>query len=334
MVDKQPLPRQWATGYTLKHGVTQSMLSDFLSCRRRMSLQLDGWEIVRPKGALRLGSMTHNILESFHKAIVKGDVTNVTQGQELVHAQVRKLARKNMRNAMDEADAQAIDVERMKADVVLRRYVQVWEEDLKRQWAEVEGVFDVDFMGYRLRGRRDGVFKASKGKPRNRLVLYETKTFSQLEDEVSLSKRLAIDFQCLFYLTALLCDREVVTKHMNPPDEVLYNMIRMPRMSPGVKESGKAFLKRLEDDSLGREDHYFKRFCLIFGPRVRKRFVRELVMKLQEFEAWLNGDLETYGTESSCVTKWSCEFLPICATGRKSEFAQGRVLFNELLDEE
>jgi len=320
--------RKWSTGYRLEDGVTQSMLSAFLACRRRMLYELAGWESVKQKSSLRLGSMAHDVLHQYHLGIIGGKVRQPQQADRIIRGTVDKCLRKNLKESSAVNPAEEMELEAVKARAVLEEYVRWWTGDLERDWEEVEATFDVQFHGFRLRGRMDGLYRRSK----RRFVLYETKTFSRMNED-ELTDKLSFDFQCLFYLTALLHRADGMVSHAREAQDVLYNMIRVPQLVQGDKETSGQFVGRIREDVRTRPEHYFKRFDLNFPPEIREEFEDELLLKLREFETWLGGHLATYKTEGSCFTRWSCPFVHACASGRlRPHYAQTRILFRELLD--
>lgn len=304
------------TGYKIEDGVTQSMLSTFLNCRQRSKFYLDGWDADLPKHSASRGDLIHLALEKWYQK-PHADVSKFLMDieRQWLKAQLKRGNRdeQSKQNALAELFA------------IFPNYMKKWAvSDLKRTWVELEAVFDVKFHGFRLRGKRDGLFdyKLRRGKH----WLFETKTKAQI-DEIGLMDQLAFDFQNLFYLTAL----EVAG---TPAVGVVYNVIRSPNIRRGKNDDPEAFQKHIEAH-IKKEglDHYFKRYEVTYTDATIKRFKSDLRFKLEEFAAWVEGKRPTYRNESACIGRMKCPFLGACASGSMVGYISGRKLFRELEEE-
>lgn len=325
------------TRYTIDMGVTQSIIKDFLACRERARLQREGWEPKKRKKSFRFGTLVHDALEYYYKGIREKSLTPKNAARRIA-ATINTLIIKNLKSAFPTDKLDEIEQEGEIAKALLAVYVETWGEDWGRDWIGVEGTFDQQWkspsgISYRLRGRRDAVF-VSQPKKRGRpgVWLLETKTKSQInEDDLDLA--LSFDFQSLFYLLTL--EEANPTKH--PIKGCLYNILRKPTLRPfkatkkrKMEEGPREFTARVQRDILARPDHYFKRFELIFPEEVRKEFREQLGVQLGEFQAWLDGKLPTYRNPNSCMTKYRCEFLEVCASRSFVTYSRTRTPFPEL----
>ena len=319
--------------YKITDGITQSLLSAFASCRVQILNTLELWETLGFRLPLTLGSITHGTLEDYANAIIKGaDVSSSDVTDKIVKNAITTRVKKELPEISSVAATEELTQAADMMQSVLQVYTQYWKKDHKRKWFAMEDVFDIMWLPpskalgpYRLRGKIDGAF--CKGK--KDAWLQETKTAGQIREE-ELTDALSFDFQSLFYLAAMK-----VKYPQFSWKGVEYNVIRKPQLKAKKGENRKAFLERIWDDVNERPDFYFNRFELVFPEEVQDEFAEQLLGKLSEFEAWLNGDLVTYRNESACRGRWSCNFLKACAAGgpSKPDYKQTRVLFSELLEE-
>lgn len=210
------------------------------------------------------------------------------------------------------------------AEALYDPYWEFWRDDTAREWVAVEGKFDVNFRGYRLRGMRDGMYLV-KGRP----WILETKTAAQIREN-ELLDTLEFNFQNLFYLLSA----EIESGGRRAAG-VLYNVVRKPgqRYSGtyhGQPEDLLGFRTRIMGEVRAKPHDYFKRFELTYSTNRRRVFAADLYRKLEQFADWLLGRLPTYKNEAACVGKWRCEFLSACSNMSMSGYTQNRALFEEL----
>jgi hypothetical protein len=326
------MPKKAKRMYMFKDGVTQSMLSDWQSCRMRAKYKLDLWEPARKSSAaLCYGNIVHKILEEVYSFDKQPSLKNIDNTMELVLDQIC-----GEQSDLYDPDPQVVELCSAKAFGVLAAYFKHWrKEDKKLQFEYTELVFDTEWTGARLRGKVDGLLKQGK-----ELWLFETKTKGQVREDV-LPVKLDFDFQSLFYILALENLLKVKIKG------VLYNVIRNPTLRQG-KQDLHEYQDRLFNDALERNDHYFFRYKVPFHKKQREEFERELMHKLEEFEVWSEcrhigleflscsnvSDYErpiaTYKNESACVTRFTCPFIQACAQSNMAGYSQTRELFKEL----
>ena len=322
--------------YSIKEGVTQSLLSSFVDCRMRCRLYLDGWQPAgRTKESLHYGSLFHFMLERLGKGVMAGETSRAAYqcGGVWWDANV------GMFRALQPADADASLLQLTEQCVA--QAMGVWDGYLTRypkdldadRWLELEGVFDVDWSGYRLRGKRDGMLRDAKGN----LWLFETKTKSQISDD-TVASTLAFDFQSLFYLTANQAELKARGEKAKLVG-VRYNVIRKPQHKLKVGESLADYSDRIADDVAKRPDHWFFRYEARYGKKTLEEFQGQLLAKLQTFEQWSSNrdsvsgadDLlrSTYRNEAACQKRWNCRYISWCA-GARQEYEQTGRLFVEL----
>lgn len=306
--------------FKMSDGVTQSLMHSFLSCRRQFQLTLQGWRPAKAKAAMTYGSIFHDLLEHYYMGIIAGEVDRDTNFKAFAKKHTKQWITKNAKHFRHEGDVKMAHHETAKVCAVFPAYCRFHDEDFDEiDWQKLEGVFDVEWRGFRLRGRWDGLYKLHK-----RLWLLETKTKGNINPK-DIKTALVFDFQCLYYITAL------ALKGLGRIRGVRYNVIRNPGLKQGKHESTKKFMRRIADDAEKRNKFYFMRFEQPFGKDVRRQFEEELEMKLNEMKNWLEGRLPTYKNEGSCVRRYNCEFISACSSGTMAGYIGKGTLFTELL---
>jgi hypothetical protein len=316
--------------YVIEDGVTQSLITTWKRCRVAARRYLDGWRPNELREPLAYGSFWHKLLEELYIKVKQG-----VPRDELVESHFEDVAdewvgsRKTWTSSMELSTVHLLVA---KARALWPGYCEHWADDFDPdKWFSLEAKFDVEWQGYRLRGMIDGVMVIDvkvKGKKRREVWLLETKTKGQVDK--ALADLLSFDFQNGYYITAA----EVALAELLQGEEiagVLYNIVRRPQHKLASGESLPQFTARIAADVAKRPDHFFMRSEIIYPEIERKQFKRELLWQLQEFEAWLGGDLRTYRAQpAGCQGKFSCDFLKACASRKMIGFTQHGRLFEEL----
>jgi hypothetical protein len=292
--------------YSLDQGLTQSMLATFSNCRQACKFNLDGWEIPGSKKYMDFGHLFHLILENHY-------------GHKNVVDAIALWARQQNKKGIDrETTEKQIGISKMLYDA----YCKHWKKkDSTIKWVELENVFDVNFENFRMRGKRDGVYRDKNGK----FWLFETKTKGRIDSEIMIT--LDYDFQNLFYLVA-------AEKLYNKPFAgVLYNVVRRPDIRESDKSLKQAMLK-IQKDIDDRPEHYFKRYEVFYSDKRKRLFRQELFSKIHEFRQWWKGDAPHYKNEMACTGKGACQFISACAdpNEKMAGYTQTKKLFEELYD--
>lgn len=300
--------------YTLADGITQSMLQDWMACRVRSRNVLQLWESGIEREALAFGSLFHGILERYYDCRINGEEFDY-------EAWERKWRKKHAPRAKD---AQVLERHLAMASVMFAEYKKHWKKsDDDKTWVIMEGIFDSQWNGFRLRGRRDGIFRDRKKFP----WLLETKTASGLADD-TIEAKLALDFQNLFYITTY--EAETGERLAG----VLYNIAVKPGHKLLPKETSRDYMDKIEAAIRENPKKYFHRFEAAYTERQKAEFREELKWILDAFAEWLESGMtkDTWKNRGSCITKWTCEFLGACSQGKMSGYKQTRELFRELKD--
>ena len=306
--------------FTMEDGITQSLIHCYLACRRQMRLVLQGWRLPITKAAMTYGSIFHDLLEHYYVAIINGKLDKDSKFSLFARRHTAAWVKKQGKNLRHGGDLKMALEQSAKVCAVFPSYCNFHKEDFDRiEWRELEGVFDLVWHGFRIRGRWDGLFKMGK-----RLWLLETKTKSRIDIE-SIKEAVSFDFQSLFYITAL------AEKMGEDIEGVYYNVIRNPQLKQGKTESMKAFIARIAADAKKREAFYFMRFEATFLRSVRKEFETELLTILGEIRDWMDGKLPTYKNRGSCIRRFTCEYMSACSSGTMAGYRPKGQLFTELL---
>jgi hypothetical protein len=328
--------------YKLGDGVTYSILSRWVNCRVRALMTLHRWRAVKMSESASFGSMAHEVLHHIYetyrpqkKPLALGTILKRAQasGGEVL----RDYIKEKSKLSSDPALTEELEYFAALLSAMLPEYIKKWEEldgDFSsRRWVGLEDEFDLNVQafakdGFRLRGKRDGLFEQTT-KSGEELWLLETKTSGQI-NEVTLMQVLSYDAQVLFYLvlTELQMERKLTG--------AVYNMIRKPmlRQKKATKkqaaETYPAFIERVQEDIAERPDHYFHRFALRFYRKDLEKATQEITDKLLEFAGWLRGEVPTYKNEYACRGRISCPYIAACASRNMNDYIQTGTVFPEL----
>ena len=327
-----PNPNTWV----LEDGVTQSMLTSFLSCRQKFKYQQEGYEIPGGSSALRFGTMIHHLTETLHKDFMENGINPArpNKGREtrfdIIYSRWSvKYMKTMMEERLSPKELQEMEVFVALAEPLIRAYCKQWKTDwsARSRWHSVESCFNVPFAGdqvlyspINLRGMRDAIQKR-KGK----LWLFETKTFSR--DASSLSDTLMFNFQNLFYLTATQLE---IGEDL---EGVVYNQIRRPQLKQGY-DSISSYVDRVEEDIAKRPEFYFIRYEIDYPEQVLREFKKELSIIVIEFQLYLEKNGPVYKNTQACTGGWNCPYIQACATGSMGGYARTNKFHRELHDQE
>jgi len=305
-------------GYSIQDGITQSILSNFMACRQRCLYSLNRW-YAPGRSSTQFGSAFHEMLDKIHTRIQQGgDIPP----EKLLKTWLSKYRAEQVKEIKDQKSLEALNKNIWVVSAVLPVYVEFYEGTLlKWKWLEVEKTFDVKYKGYRLRGKRDGLYEM--GKQKKTLWLMEHKTRSRIDEE-KLLLSLSYNFQNLFYILA--AEKEKRKKISG----CLYNVIRNPGHRQGKNESLRDLAKRIEAEVRKDPEHFFMRYEVSYTEKEKRQFEQELGEILKEYKAWLSGRMATIRNSFNCETPWTCEYIQACGTGSLKTYKQKPKLFEEL----
>ncbi len=323
-----------------RDGVTQGLLSKFLTCREKARLFLKGWTSAYPSFALVYGSVVHAVLQrAYHEHMTKQlrqvpDRAYVRRALDDIWVQWKK------DNPRPHEKAVAIMEETMmKAGAILPTYFAYWaKDDFSRvRWLEIEESFRLEWevqgksgKHYQtfLRGKIDGAFTAPGKKHGDRPRLLETKTRAVV-DEANLVDSMPHERQVNLYLMALRRKLKLV------PRSVLMNVIRKTALRQKQKETWDQYTKRIEVDVQSRLEFYFIRMEMVVEEQDINRAEAELNDLIADFLLWYAGESGHYKNSDACVQPGfgRCEYLGVCSRGDYHGLIKRNKVFRELEDE-
>ena len=275
--------------FDIKNGLTQSLLNN-LVCPKRMLFALNGFYLPEKEWKTNCGSIVHDVLDKVYMS-----------KQEVTEERIDSIIIKYKGNFVDD---QQMELDKAKAFAMLAEYIIFYKTDFTEKTFEyTEKKFDIDFRGYRLRGKKDGLYRDKNKK----IWILENKTKGQINEDVIL-KLVSFDFQCQFYTLA------EETERGEQVHGVLYNIIRNPQSRPLKGETLHQFTKRLRFDICRKPEHYFKRYEVIYTKQDKDIFAYELALKLMRLQKFLDGTEKPYKEQSACENPWACEYLSACAS--------------------
>ena len=305
-VKRFPEPQKMLSfkNFDIKKGLTQSLLSN-LFCPKKTLYALNGYYLPEKEWKTNCGSIVHDALDVIYSS--KKAVTE---------QKIDKIIDEYKGNFVDD---QQMEIDKAKAFALLAEYILFYEKDFtEKNFIYTEKKFDVDFRGYRLRGKKDGLYLDKNCD----IWLLENKTKGRIEEDVLLLK-MPFDFQCQFYTLA-----EEIERNKNIKG-VLYNIIRNPGTKPHKDESLQQYTKRLRSEIQKNQEHYFKRYEIIYTKQDKDVFAYELALKLLELQSLLSGKKVPYKEQSACQAPYTCEYLRACSS-KSLDGYKTKSLYSEL----
>lgn len=289
-----------------RDGITQSMITRFMRCPYMGILGMAGWEGRSVEDRVRLGNICHHVLEGLYA------------GHEPSEREIDWLldeAREKLRLG-ENRDAEGVEIDLAKAEVLMKRYIVAWPDDFNgKVFLESEMIFDVQWNGFRLRGKIDALYLDKKDarwfmehKARGRVV------------EDKLLTILAVDFQTQFYLTAWEAWKGQRLRGNQ------YNIVRNPGTRPHVGEDLLTYKTRLRTEVAKKPAYYFVRFPISYTNKDRDEFEGELITKLAYIERLVEGKQPPFRVQTACD---GCDYVDLCIKGNATKYRK-KPLFSEL----
>jgi len=301
---------EWKENNSSESGITCSLLQKFLRCRQAFLYTIHRWE---PKGnlgsGLLYGSMFHDFLERLYKRKKKMESIGI---KTVFNNYVKN-------NKHDFRSVSPDEILRLKtlASVMAEMYQEFYKNDFKTfDFRSLEEEFDIEWNGYRLRGKRDGLVNEAG----DRLLLWENKNYSRINAE--LSDILHFDFQCLVYVLATEAEKLMTVSG------VKYNVVRVPqnKFTGSVKEYRDTIREAVES----KPDYYFIRYDVQYTDRDKRKFGIELKAMLDECKALINGDIQVYKNVGACLGQYKCSFIQACSANSLRCYQRKQTRFPEL----
>lgn len=289
-----------------RDGITQSFISKWLACPESARLRYAKGLVEKvPADYLTFGDVFHRGLEG---------------GFDLVKDSRFQLSPEEARNesvcTVQRLEASKVlyphtDLEKILGliEATLWGYFDFWgKKDIATTWVALEEEIEteVTVLGttFRIRAKIDGLSERKE-----RLTLKETKTKGRV-DEVSIAKRLTLDFQTLLYLWL------VRRKYGRFAGNVLYDIVRRTQLRQGKAEPLKKFLDRVKKDIAERPEWYFIRFkTLVTEAELDEWERKQLWPILGQIVRWHRKEFH-YQNPYSCTNgNYVCPYLSLCSSG-------------------
>ncbi len=215
----------------------------------------------------------------------------------------------------------------------MERYFQYWAEQDETLDVIPEGteqIMETEFMGVKLRGKIDMMFRPDKKK----IVLRDHKTSSRYSPDLLESWH--FKFQFMFYVWLA---RRVTGMKINKFE---VNLIVKPQLRLKKEESVESFAARCKADMIQEPDKYFKRIPLPLMKGCLEEFEQNiLIPKILRIKALtdvtqsaiLSVLVRNRNTNNCSRIGMTCPFIPLCVHGEKERFRyQTRQYKHEELD--
>lgn len=316
-----------------RDGVTQSLISMWLSCRQKARFYLQGWESKYAKEALVDGNIGHAVLEYAYLDVKAGKLTSPPTEKSI--QKYTDMVEKMWNQEHVRLDSKArtmVDKALAVMEVTLPLYFDYWRDDFtKKKWLSLEEKWvmwlpivgaDGKKVSIPLRGKKDGTFKGTKG-----TWLFETK-FKAMIDEGAISETLSFETQVMLYLL------ETWGETSSPvPRGCLYNIIRRTALRMNTSETVVQYAKRVKKDVEKRPEFYFMRMESPTSEKELLAFKDELTGLLTDMWNWFNGWSPHYKNTYECIGKYGkCLYLPTCGRNEFHSLVKRKVVFKELED--
>lgn len=286
-----------------RDGVSPSYINSFMQCREQFRLQtVEGLSQIGYDFAMEYGTLWHWLHQNW-----------VTEGGLDIKAAIKKYRSKVYAGTKTPQALEQQEIGYAQAFGVWPVYAEFYKRDLKDEWVEVEGSFDIPYEIYpgattRLRGKRDGV----KRRKSNALILHEMKLKGQINTQV-LEDTLHLDTQNMLYLLSLILEgAEDIWG-------VEYDVIRRSQSEPRKGEMHSDYSKRMAAEAEKDPLHFFHRIPLCISPRDvelwRLNFLQPILI---EMHRWSEGKALHFVNMAGLVPKpYASDYLQTIATGNR-----------------
>ncbi len=315
---REPFPHSFPADYTIRwkgkqndseSGITCSLLYEFLTCRTKFLLALWRWYKDSNSAGLAYGTLFHHYLENHYS-----ELKNFS-GKEIG----RMLYKYANTHKEDFEGLEKTEMTRLLAlgEIMALAYQEFYDYDFKKyKVVSNEEKFDVEWNGYRLRGKKDMLYRDKDGK----LKLWENKNFWQISSEIT--DLLKFDQQFMFYMLAQeMATGEIITGGV-------YNITRVPQneMTKGLSIYKEKMKKLIAE----KPAYYFVRYDLVYTESERRAFNIDLDNMLKEVQMVIEGKLPVYKNRRSCDSKYKCKMIGACANNSLTLYKQRDTRFPEL----
>ena len=317
-----------------RDGITQSMISMWLTCREKAKLYIQGWDSKYHSSALTYGSIGHGMLELAYLDIKAGKLKSpptFSQSRKYADLVEKKWRLENLKPNTEAL--QYLETSLALMEQTLPIYFDFWKKDFtKMNWKSLETNFKIPLtfdwpvseakVTVLIRGKRDGEFTSPN------LWLFETK-FKSMISEGDIVETLSFETQVLLYIWAMWMEN----KKKVVPKGVMYNIVRRTSLKQKSGEPLNKYALRIAEDMKERRKFYFIRMeAAITLPELEK-FEKELISIVKDMYTWWKGEGQHYKNTYSCIGKYGrCSMLGVCSRDDWSGLVKRKTMFKELED--
>ncbi len=310
-------------------GVTMSMLTTYRTCPTEARMSFSGYYFPGTSAALIYGSVFHEAMDICLNCIKAGIIKSPEDFDKDFMTNLLLQLHGNFEEEYNAAELKFKEEFIMSFGIMrylIPEYFKFWKEDFfgdnKKEYVNIEEVFNVPFAGTKLRGKKDGVFLDTK----KHHWLLEHKTKSQIKED-ALSMTVARDFQNNLYMLAHYLETGIKMKG------VLYNIVRKSSLRKKVNETGEEYVRWVGADIKERPDFYFVRFLVGIDWKIISSFSRKLAKEVSQFLKWWETDekFDSEYTHSCSAVYGTCPYIQYCDSGHQNfSGLEQRELFPEL----
>jgi hypothetical protein len=285
--------------YKLEDGITQSILTRFMECPQKCRYGLDGLYEPSKGENYRKGTIGHAFLE----AIYRDPKTDIMALSNRLYEEHKACDKVNQIFGLFQG--------------IIPAYMNYFKSDFKGHSYKPEEMFDVEWNGFRLRGKIDLTYQDKKA-----FVMAEHKFWSVINED-KMAYILSLDFQANFYAFILNL------KTGKYPDRIDYNVIRVPQNKIKDDESADQFGERMKIEINKNPKYYFRRVPVTPSKKQQEDFKGIILRTLNNFKAFID-HTNPYRNYMACNPGiYLCDYASICTSGSKTGF-KIKPLFEEL----
>jgi hypothetical protein len=263
------------------HGLTQSAMKSFLTCREQFRLSyVLGWIGASSTASLAVeyGSAVHWVLQQIYGS--QHPAPEADRVETWINWWWDKWCKDRVPLSESDRSLGAEIVMLMRAVLPayfarVQKKTQLYNDFEARKWIAIEKQFKVPLKITKgedpvpIRGQFDGVYQLI-GKSGGVWVM-DTKNLSVVQEESM--EALHCDLQVMVYVWA-------ASKLWPNVKGCIYNIIRRPTLRRKVDESDAAFSQRIKDDVAERPDFYFSRYEVTILPEDIRAFESNMLLPL------------------------------------------------------
>lgn len=300
-----------------KHGVRQSMLSTWLTCREQARLQtIHGWKTAGASVPFIYGTLSHGVLKCVYRGLRDSRIPDLKCVHDGLSLFMHESELEWLKEIKTPTTAQK-DIKEDSCAILMKKlpfyFSRWWDEDSSVKWSMVEDKFMIPIeMGDGEVVPLIGTFDATYYTKSGDLWLFETKNKARWPDNIGTF--LPLDLQVGIYLTALK------TIYKKTPVGVRYNLLRRPGEKRKKEETLAEYSDRIAANVEKDPDHYFQRLEVELTDTERNEHVDRTTYLVEQFYEWWKETMlhpstrDLMWNSGACENKYGvCSMLDACA---------------------